>query len=1014
MAYLDFTEDSIDIDYSATCSIPNYYSNHTNTFHNKNNDFITNSTYTRYIITFNTYELITIHTSFIKHILSSIPHQSYQIIQRTNPAINEYPTDFIILNINNHNTTKHNNILSLLKQSTNIKYINIDKILHNKHPNKRNILHSDNDKHSNHPHTGGKLFTKFMPFEDDNITETNHNRKLLAHFLITNHLGAKTLWDDGYHGENVNVAVFDTGIDDKNPQFNNIDERTNWTDEDQLHDGIGHGTFVCGIIASKFSQCPGFAPDAIIHTFRVFTNQQMSYTSWFLDAFNYAIFRKMNLLNLSIGGPDWLDLPFVDKVREMQANNVIMITACGNDGKYGTINNPADQLSVIGVGGITQNNQQIAGFQSRGMTTWELPNGYGRVKPDIVTVGQSLYGAAVNGGCRTLSGTSVASPVVVGVSALLTSVVPNDIRWDVINPASLKQILVESADTIDNLRIFEQGNGKINLQSAYKYILDYKKHVSAVPGSLDFTQCPHFWPFCRQPLYYTSEPYIFNLTLLNPFSVIGEISSSPEFEITSIIFDNGDIIQQKDIENDFHKYNYIRMEFEYSDKLWPWCGWLGIYIYAESIAKNINIVSLSGIIKVNINVINKDPKLKYNPYNDYNKWELHKLSIPYSLKIIAQPSSSIRILWDQYHNIQYPFGYFPRDDLEKDSDMLDWFGDHLHTNYHTLYDFIKDKGYFIEILRSDYSCINSTLYSTLIIVDSEDKFHISELKKLQYDILNNELSIIIFADWYNQNLMNDVRFFDDNTRSLWDALTGGANIVAINQLLNPFGIQFGDMVAIGDIKIDNSKQFHTYFQSGSIIMKSPINSYVLLTELLQLKSAKRSGKTDSTKYKVIPLTMYDTKHMNVGINPGRISVFGDSTCLDANQHRKDCFWIMDMLLKYSCENKMDEILKKNMIKITNENINEIFSNNYLSKMNIPKINKHVEPLFNQISRVHNIINVKCPKNMEIISDINSMDDVIHIQNKKLNVEYKNIIENEPILIVVNDKKINNIIQPHLY
>jgi hypothetical protein len=41
---------------------------------------------------------------------------------------------------------------------------------------------------------------------------------------------------------------------------------------------------------------------------------QVSYTSWFLDAFNYAIATKMNVLNLSIGGPDYLDLPFVEKV----------------------------------------------------------------------------------------------------------------------------------------------------------------------------------------------------------------------------------------------------------------------------------------------------------------------------------------------------------------------------------------------------------------------------------------------------------------------------------------------------------------------------------------------------------------------------------------------------------------------------------------------------------------------------------------------------------------------------
>jgi membrane-bound transcription factor site-1 protease len=44
---------------------------------------------------------------------------------------------------------------------------------------------------------------------------------------------------------------------------------------------------------------------------------QVSYTSWFLDAFNYAIATKMNVLNLSIGGPDYLDSPFVEKARSL-------------------------------------------------------------------------------------------------------------------------------------------------------------------------------------------------------------------------------------------------------------------------------------------------------------------------------------------------------------------------------------------------------------------------------------------------------------------------------------------------------------------------------------------------------------------------------------------------------------------------------------------------------------------------------------------------------------------------
>lgn len=45
---------------------------------------------------------------------------------------------------------------------------------------------------------------------------------------------------------------------------------------------------------------------------------------------------------------------------------------------------------------------------------------YGRLKPDIVSYGTDVHGSSVSGGCRTLSGTSVASPVVAGAVTLLT------------------------------------------------------------------------------------------------------------------------------------------------------------------------------------------------------------------------------------------------------------------------------------------------------------------------------------------------------------------------------------------------------------------------------------------------------------------------------------------------------------------------------------------------------------------------------------------------------------------
>ncbi len=105
---------------------------------------------------------------------------------------------------------------------------------------------------------------------------------------VTDELQADILWDLGFTGAGIKVAIFDTGLPKNHPHFRNVKDRTNWTNEKSLDDGLGHGTFVAGIIASS-AECMGFAPDADVHVYRVFTNQQVSYTSWFLDAFNYAI-----------------------------------------------------------------------------------------------------------------------------------------------------------------------------------------------------------------------------------------------------------------------------------------------------------------------------------------------------------------------------------------------------------------------------------------------------------------------------------------------------------------------------------------------------------------------------------------------------------------------------------------------------------------------------------------------------------------------------------------------------
>lgn len=122
-------------------------------------------------------------------------------------------------------------------------------------------------------------------------------------------------------------------------------------------------------------------------------------------------------MNLSIGGPDSADLPFMHKVDEAAAAGVLVVSGIGNSGPlWGSLMNPADMIAVLGVGGVNDD-LSLSDFSSRGMTSWELPEGYGRVKPDVLTFASKVMGLATSGGCRALSGTSAACPVVAGVKA---------------------------------------------------------------------------------------------------------------------------------------------------------------------------------------------------------------------------------------------------------------------------------------------------------------------------------------------------------------------------------------------------------------------------------------------------------------------------------------------------------------------------------------------------------------------------------------------------------------------
>jgi membrane-bound transcription factor site-1 protease len=209
------------------------------------------------------------------------------------------------------------------------------------------------------------------------------------------------------------------------------------------------------------------------------------------------------------------------------------------------------------------------------------------------------------------------------------------------------------------------------------------------------------------------------------------------------------------------------------------------------------------------------------------------------LKVVPTPPRQKRVLWDQFHNIKYPPGYIPRDSLDVRTAILDWHGDHLHTNFHIMFNMLRDAGYYVETLGSPFTCFDARQYGTLLLVDLEDEYFQEEIEKLRDDVISTGLGLAVFAEWYNMDTMVKMRFFDDNTRSWWTPVTGGANIPALNDLLAPFGIAFGDKILNGDFSIDGEQ---SRYASGTDIVRFPRGGY---THGFPFLDSSESGATQN-------------------------------------------------------------------------------------------------------------------------------------------------------------------------
>jgi len=156
-----------------------------------------------------------------------------------------------------------------------------------------------------------------------------------------------------------------------------------------------------------------------------------------------------------------------------------------------------------------------------------------------------------------------------------------------------------------------------------------------------------------------------------------------------------------------------------------------------------------------------------------------------------------------------------------------------------------------------------------------------------------------------------------------------------------------------------------YFQTGNAIMASPLNSSVFVAHGLHRIASARKGQTQRNNERVdaIPMALFDANHLDAATEGGRVAVFGDSTCSDANQLRTDCFWTLDMMLRFAMLNEMDSDLKDAVTEITEATVDGIFSRSYLSKMKRPVVRESVRPQFERISRVHRQRNPQCPEGL---------------------------------------------------
>lgn len=244
-------------------------------------------------------------------------------------------------------------------------------------------------------------------------------------------------WRD-CQGEGARVAILDTGVNLDHPDLNPdaIEDYKDFSG-DGIEDENGHGTHCAGIIGARKNNFGfiGVAPKSKLLIGKVLKNNGSGSYDAIVKGIEWAVEKEAHIINMSLGGPVSTNEMFV-AVQKALEKGICVICAAGNDGSFGqnNIGYPGRYGGVLTIAAHDMNGN-VTGFSSRG----------GEI--DFMAPGHNIWSTYKNKEYAKLSGTSMATPFVSGLAALVISkhLSCDNVKTPVNNIEDLKEHLMRIA-----------------------------------------------------------------------------------------------------------------------------------------------------------------------------------------------------------------------------------------------------------------------------------------------------------------------------------------------------------------------------------------------------------------------------------------------------------------------------------------------------------------------------------------------------------------------------------------